>query len=259
MKLVDRLRGAIQGFLTGPKPVRKRPTPEFLEQAQKELQLLHQQAQRPKFKPIVTVAHYAPVLETDLWHGDEYWHPEGTEYVDLHETIDYLAACRDQSLWFSVRNGLNYDHASTLDVVRWILEQPDCDAINAVLAFGVLSGPMFCGMPTLQDTPAVMKELAALKVIEAREQASKPYVAQLGPCREMLFRFGDPNQGDGRWLLMKAREEAARLKSGERPMLLIPEETLRSGGTGARNIVMYHVDEGGICVVPRGRDRGNQV
>lgn len=251
MNLIDRLRGAIQGFRTGPKRVPPKPSQEYLEHARAELQLLQQQAKRPKFKPIITVARYVPVREADLWHGDDRWHPEGTECVELDETIDYLSACRDQSLWFSVIIGLNYDHSSTLDVVRWMLEQPDCDAVNAVTAFGLLSGPMFCGM-SASDDQAGARELAALKVIVAREQSSKPYAVQLGPCRTLLSRFGDSKQGDGRQLLKDAREAAARLKSGERPMLLIPEETLLSGGTGAHSIVMHHVDECGIYVMPRG-------
>jgi hypothetical protein len=221
-----------------------------------ELELLEQGMKNPQPKPLISPATHVPVLEIDLWDGDDYWGiPLGTECVDLDETINFLEGNRDQSLWFSVMVGLNYDSHLTFEVVRWILEQPDCDAINAVVAFGAMAGPTLCGTPASGDPALGGDQLATLKIIEERERANRPYTVQFGPCSQQLKAHGDPSLGDGRGLLLNAREAAARLKAGEMPMLQIPEQTLRSGGTGAFDIVMCHVDECGIYVVPKGSKR----
>jgi Domain of unknown function (DUF4274) len=249
MSPIERLLKKIRGRKADEGPQSRepnKPSQAFMDRAWKEIELIQEEMRtpQPRVRPVISPKTYDPVPTSALWKGEEYWgHPDGTEYVD--DLISYLEGCRNQSLWFSFILGCNYDIAHSLTVVRWMLEQPDCDAVNALAAFECLQGNHLCGMPASDVSPSYDDSLSALKIIEAREIANRSYVTKLGPWKHVV-PYLDKEQ-----VLMNARSQAAGLQSGERPALLIPTETLRSAGTGERNIIMYCVDECTVWVEPK--------
>ncbi|TMV02566.1 DUF4274 domain-containing protein [Ruegeria sediminis] len=187
-----------------------------------------------------------PVPERALFRDGEYFgHPLNSFGVSLEEIVPFLDVHRDQSLWFSVVAGLNYDISLTFEVIEWILAQPDCDALVAVKAFQYLAGPYFCGEPS--DDPYAVKAnaLRPLSVIVEREQAGIDYVVGLAYDNRSMDGV------TGKRLLEEARRAKSKLTEDQQSILEIPEKTLLAGGGGAKPIEKYSVDEDGILALSK--------
>lgn len=189
-----------------------------------------------------------PVPTSAFIRDGEYWgHPLNSFEMEPQDIIPFLEVHRDQSLWYSVISGLNYDDANTCDIIEWILDQSDCDALNAIKAFDYLEGAFFCGKHEEDGYANRSKALSPLKLITARERAGQHYVVEL-EC-DYRSRGGETVEE----LIASARREMHKLKADERPILEIPEITLLAGGKGAKPVEEFSVDETGILVLAKGQ------
>jgi hypothetical protein len=53
--------------------------------------------------------------------------------------LEWLPGNSDPDLWHLLVSNLNYDYKETLEIIRWIVNQPDCDGATAALALSMIS------------------------------------------------------------------------------------------------------------------------
>ncbi|WIY24801.1 hypothetical protein [Parasedimentitalea psychrophila] len=219
-----------------------KPSQERLNHYQAEIELLKSGPQDNPADPNDMV----PVPNRALYRDGEYFgQPLNSFTVSPEDIIPFLEVHRDQSLWFSVISQLNYDFSITYEIVKWILLQSDCDGLNAVKAFGYLSGPHFCGKHVGDRYAKNSQALPLLKLITDHEQAGKHYVV------ELAYDARSMNNVTSEGLLGEARRSRDELNAEERPVVDIPEATLLAGGKGTKPVEEYCVDESGLLAMAK--------
>jgi hypothetical protein len=71
------------------------------------------------------------------------------EYLDASKPgfIEALASLNEPELWHLIVNEFSYDLSCTYEVLDWIVDQPECDAATAALAFIRIWGEDYVGQP----------------------------------------------------------------------------------------------------------------
>ncbi|WP_299944636.1 DUF4274 domain-containing protein [uncultured Ruegeria sp.] len=220
----------------------RKPSEEELNYYQAQLDIVKAGIQENPADPKDMV----PVPERANYRDGTYFgHPLNSFGVSLDETIPFLETHRDQSLWFSVVSGLNYDLPSTYETIGWIISQPDCDALVAVKAYNYLEGPYFCGKPKGDPYAEKSDALGVLRLIAERERCGESYIVELSYDSRLM------NGVTGEDQIKQSLDAQTQLEEDQISILDIPEFTLRAGGTGDTLIVEYSVDEDGILVMPK--------
>jgi hypothetical protein len=163
--------------------------------------------------------------------------------VRFDEMPGFLQVHRDQSLWLACLTAVNPggDVAAIANFHKWILSQPDCDNVLAVVAWGWWGGHRCCGLAS--DHVASIWDGLEVPAFIARRAKDQPFTTGA---------LSDPwPEGTRSTLLARARSEEERLDPTAEPVARVPVEMLEHRPTGRTPRTGFGVDEAGLFVVRR--------
>lgn len=81
--------------------------------------------------------------------------PPQSQVAQLFKPVDqigeWLPGNGDPDLWHLLVGGLSFDHERTLDIVDWIVRQPDCDRATAALTIAHIGAYAYKQLETLEQ------------------------------------------------------------------------------------------------------------
>lgn len=145
---------------------------------------------------------------------------------------------RDQSLWVSLIQGMNFDYDHK-DTFFWMLEQDDCDLALATFIYKTMLGPIWCGP---EEGTRGMPEWARQVVLALVERESrKPFVS---------YGYADLDTVDRDKLLNEFIAASQKLEASQVASISVPTRLLVARPTGETNFKEYYSDETGLLFVP---------